>query len=116
MPRRASLSAKPSSRNGKPARPATQEEAERSPRIVKYMRLESYEDALDCIEFDTDAEQMRLEERFEDYLIKYMLEWETRQSATLSECSDQLVRAHSTYKLRSHANGDCARAKVRRCR
>ena len=93
----------PKWKEGKPERPATSEEAKRSPRIVKYMRLESYEDALDCIEFDTDAEQMRLEERFEDYLIKYMLEWETRQSATLLN-ADQLVRPFS-YKLRSHANG-----------
>ena len=47
---------------------------------------------------------MRLEERFEDYLIKYMLVWETRQSATLLNV-DELVRPFS-YKLRSYANGE----------
>ena len=94
----------PEWKNGKPERIATSEEAERSPRIVKYMRLESYEDALDCIEFDANTEQMRLEEKIEDYLIKYMLEWETRQSATLLN-ADKLTRPFS-YKLRSHANGE----------
>ena len=39
---------------------ATEEEAERSPRIVKYIRLESYEDALDSIEFEQTSEQMEL--------------------------------------------------------
>ena len=48
------------------------------------MRLESYEDALDCIEFDAEYRaDAASEERLEDYAIKYMLKWETRQSATL---------------------------------
>ena len=45
---------------GKPQRMATKEEAERSPRIVKYIRLESYEDALDGIGFDEDAGRLKL--------------------------------------------------------
>lgn len=36
----------PEWKDGKPVRPATPEEAERTPRLVKVLRLESYEDAL----------------------------------------------------------------------
>ena len=104
LPRIKKITFTPQWKEGKPERLATPEEAERSPRIVKYMRLESYEDALDCIEFDADTGQMRLEERFEDYLIKYMLEWETRQSATLLNVSE--LASPFSYKLRSHANGE----------
>ena len=103
LPRIKKVTFTPEWEDGKPKRHATPEEAERSPRIVKYMRLESYEDALDCIEFNADMEQMRLDERIEDYLIKYMLKWETRGSATLLN-ADKLTRPFS-YKLRSHANG-----------
>ena len=41
------------------ARPPPKE-AERSPRIVKYLRLESYEDALDSIDFDQPTDQLHL--------------------------------------------------------
>ena len=66
----------PEWKDGKPKRMATQEEAERSPRIVKYIRLECYEDALNNIEFDDASGQQAL--KFDDYLLKYMLKWETR--------------------------------------
>ena len=56
--------------------------------IFKYIRLESYEDTLDSIAFQDDADgQLRLEEQFDDYLIKYMLPWETKASATLLNVS-----------------------------
>ena len=103
LPRVKKVTYTPEWKDGKLTRYATPEEADRSPRIIKYMRLESYEDALDCIEFDADLGQMRLDERIEDYLIKYMLKWETRGSATLLN-ADKLTRPFS-YKLRSHANG-----------
>lgn len=103
LPRVKKVTYTPEWKEGKPERQATPEEIERSPRIVKYIRLESYEDALDCIEFDADTEQMRLEERIEDYLIKYMLEWETRDSDTLLNVRNLTRPFH--YKLRSHANG-----------
>ena len=96
----------PEWRDGKPHRAATPEEAERSPRIIKYHALESYEDALDSIEFEfdeTDA-QLRLVERFGDeYLLKYMLRWETKGSATLLNAGE-LTRPFS-YRLRVHSNG-----------
>ena len=42
----------PEWKDGKPKRMATAEEAEHSPRIVKVIRLESHEDALNNITFD----------------------------------------------------------------
>ena len=84
----------------KPKRMATPEEAERSPRIVKYMRLESYEDALNNIAFDETSNQMALE--FDDYLLKYMIKWETRASETLLNV-EKLSRPFC-YKM--HIRGD----------
>lgn len=46
--------------------------------IFKYLRLESYEDALNNIEFDKNAEQAGL--KFEDYQPTYMLDWESKDS------------------------------------
>ena len=86
---------------GRPAAPS-EDAIERSPRIVKYMRLESYEDALNNIEFAETGVQRAME--LEDYVIKYMLQWETRDSATLLNV-DQLSRPFD-YKLATHANGN----------
>ena len=83
LPRIKKVTFTPAWKDGKPQRTVTPEEAGRSPRLVKYVRLESYEDALDGIEFDDADGQLRLEERFDDYLLKYMLRWETKDSATL---------------------------------
>lgn len=46
LPRVKKVIYSPEWRDGRPRRPATAEEARRGPRIVKYLRLESYEDAL----------------------------------------------------------------------
>ncbi len=52
--------------------------------IVKYMRLESYEDTLNNLELKRETDQQSLldehEELREDYLLHYMLENETRES------------------------------------
>ena len=104
LPRIKKVTFSPEWKDGKPQRAVTPEEAERSPRLVKYVRLESYEDALDSIEFDDADGQLRLEERFDDYLLKYMLRWETKDSATLLNVS-KLTRPF-TYRLRVHVNGD----------
>ena len=92
---------------GKPEAPAAQA-VQRSPRIVKYMRLESYEDALNNVEF-TDASVQRAME-LEGYVIQYMLQWETRDSATLLNI-EQLSRPFD-YRLATHGNGGTARADV----
>src|SRR5579884_299000 len=101
LPRIKKVTFTPEWKDGKPKRMATPEEAERSPRIVKYIRLESYEDALNNIEFDEASGQRALE--FEDYLVKYMLQWETKRSGTLLNI-EKLARPFS-YKLHIHADG-----------
>ncbi len=70
--------------------------------LFKYVRLESYEDALNNIEFDDATGQHAL--GFDDYLLKYILRWETRQSETLLNV-EKLARPFS-YKLHVHANGE----------
>jgi adenine-specific DNA-methyltransferase len=101
LPRIKKVTFTPEWKDGKPKRMATQEEFERGPRIVKYIRLESYEDALNNIEFDDASGQQVI--KFEDYLLKYMLKWETKHSATLLNI-EKLARPFS-YKLLIHADG-----------
>jgi len=81
IPRIKKVAFSPEWKNGKPERMATADEADQSPRIIKYIRLESYEDTLSNIAFDDASGQGTLQ--FEDYLLKYMLKWETRKSETL---------------------------------
>jgi len=101
LPRIKKITFTPEWKDGKPKRMATQEEAERSPRFVKYMRLESYEDALNNLEFDDASCQKALE--FDDYILKYMLKWETRASETLLNV-EKLARPFC-YKLHVHVDG-----------
>ena len=101
LPRIKKVTYSPEWKDGKPKRMATQEEAERSPRIIKYLRLESYEDALNNINVDDSASQQAM--KFDDYLISYMLRAETRHSATLLNV-EQLARPFD-YKLFIRNNG-----------
>ena len=94
----------PEWKNGKPKRKATEEEVLRGPRIVKYIRLESYEDALDSIEFQQTANQMELADTADEYLLKYMLEWETKGSETLLNVAK--LTSPFSYRLRTHVNGE----------
>ena len=84
----------PEWKNGKPKRPATVEEAERSTRVVKYIRLESYEDALSNITFPDVPKTLY---DFDDYLLKYMLAWETKESETLLNV--ERLASPFSYKL-----------------
>jgi len=77
---------------GRPNRYATDAEAARSPRLIKLVRLESYEDVLNNLSVKrTEAQQSLLEATDssgegglrEDYLLRYMLEVETRGSVSL---------------------------------
>ena len=102
LPRIKKVTFTPEWKDGKPKRMATPEEAERSPRIVKYIRLESYEDALNNIAFDDASAQATL--KFEDYLLRYMLRWETRKSETLLNV-EKLDRPF-TYKLTLTKDGE----------
>ena len=78
IPRIKKITYTPAWKADRPERVANSTEAQYSPRIVKYMCLESYEDALSNIEFDSDA-QLELD-AFDDYLLKYMLKWETKRA------------------------------------
>lgn len=102
LPRIKKVMFSPEWKNGKPKRVATNEEVELGPRIVKYQSLESYEDTLNNIEFDAAAGQPGL--RFDDYLIRYMLRWETKRNATLLNV-ENLSRPFG-YKLRTHSDGE----------
>ena len=102
LPRMKKVTFTPDWKDGKPARTATRDEAERGPRIVKYHRLESYEDALNNIAFDDAAGQRALQ--FDDYVLKYLLKWETRASATLLNV-EKLNRPFD-YRLGVHAGAD----------
>ena len=101
LPRIKKVMFTPEWKEGRPVRMATREEAERGPRIVKYHRLESYEDALNNIAFDDAAGQQAL--RFHDYVLKYLLKWETRASATLLNV-EKLSRPFD-YRLGVHVDG-----------
>ena len=101
LPRVKKVMFSPDWKAGRPTAP-NKDAVERSPRIVKYIRLESFEDALNNIEFaDAGAQQAMA---LEDYVIKYMLQWETRDSATLLNV-EQLSRPFD-YKLATYANGN----------
>lgn len=48
--------------------------------FFKYQRLEQYEDTLDNIRFAKEKEELNLFNKFDDYLINYILDYETRDS------------------------------------
>ena len=92
LPRIKKVTFTPEWKDGKPERLATPEEAERSPRIVKVVRLESYEDALNNLETRrSDKQQLLLDAAEtqgtdglrEQYILRYMLNVETRGSQSL---------------------------------
>ena len=101
LPRIKKVAFSPQWKNGVAMRQALPEEAERGPRIIKYFRLESYEDSLSNIEFQEEEVGLF---GLEDYLLRYMLRWETKGSATLLNVA-ALDRPFE-YKLRLHGNGD----------
>jgi len=111
LPRIKKITFSPEWKDGKPKRMATSEEAERSPRIVKVIRMESYEDALNNIVFDEPSGQQALQ--FEDYLLKYMLRWETRKSETLLNV-EKLAKPFS-YQLRIHGDLSVAQTNGETC-
>lgn len=98
LPRIKKVTYSPEWRDGHPQRMATAEEAERSPRLIKVIRLESYEDALNNITFDELSGQQAIQ--FEDYLLQYMLRWETRNCEALLNV-EKLTRPFS-YQLSNY--------------
>ena len=104
LPRIKKVTFTPEWKDGKPKRIATAEEAERSPRIVKVIRLESYEDALNNLTFDEESGQRALELFKDEYLLSYMLRWETRHSETLLNV--EKLQSPFSYKLHLHRDGE----------
>ena len=97
----------PEWKDGKSKRLATLEEATRSPRIIKVLRLESYEDTLNNLEIKrTQNQQLLLDDTVaqgadslrEDYILRYMLEVEARGSQSLLNL--QAFSDPTSYKLK----------------
>ena len=96
VPRVKKVTFTPEWKDGKPERPATPVEAERSPRVVKVVRLESYEDTLNNVVLRRPQQvQLLLDENSdggtnaarEGYIIRYMLDVETAHSPSLLDLS-----------------------------
>lgn len=86
-------------KNGKPV------SRQGSSHAFKYLRLESYEDALDNIAFQApegDAAQSML--ALEDYVLSYMLDFETRGSETLLNVAK--LDVPFDYTLRRHGKDE----------
>jgi adenine-specific DNA-methyltransferase len=107
LPRIKKVTFTPEWKDGKPKRLATKEEAERGPRIVKVVRLESYEDALNNLENRrSGAQQLLLDAPEaqgadglkEQYILRYMLDVETRGSQSLLNV--QAFTDPTAYKLK----------------
>ncbi len=107
LPRIKKITFTPEWKDGKPKRLATPEETERSPRIVKVIRLESYEDTLNNLETHrTDSQQLLLDtpeakatdSLKEQYILHYMLDVETHGSQSLLNV--QAFTDPTAYKLK----------------
>jgi adenine-specific DNA-methyltransferase len=92
LPRLKKVTYTPEWKNGKPKRMPSSEEAERSPRIMKVVRLESYEDTLNNLELRRTETQQGLldfagaqgpDKLKEQYILRYLLDVETRGSQSL---------------------------------
>jgi adenine-specific DNA-methyltransferase len=72
---------------------------------LKYLKLESYEDTLDNIAFTHEREgQEALELYGDDYRLRYMLDFETRDSASLLNV--EKLTAPFRYELRLQNGGE----------
>lgn len=107
LPRIKKVAFSPGWKDGRPRRLATKDEAERGPQILRIVRLESYEDALNNLAPSRTAKQADLlalpvaqgaDGLKEQYMLRYMLDVETRGSQSLLN-----VRAFAdptAYKLK----------------
>lgn len=85
--------------DGKPVFPKDGK-SRRISHAFKYIRLESYEDALGNIAFEAPQGELK----FEDYVLRYMLDFETRKSATL--LSVDKLAAPFSYRLDIQEGGE----------
>lgn len=107
LPRIKKVAFTPEWKDGKPARPASHQEAERGPRLLKVVRLESYEDALNNLEMRRSGMQQRTlgepkvqgnDSLREQYVLRYMLDVEARGSQSLLNV--QAFADPTAYKLK----------------
>jgi len=107
LPRIKKVTFTPAWKSGKPARFAVPEEILRSPRILKVVRLESYEDTLNNLEPRSTPEQQLLlgapeaqgaDGLKEQYILCYMLDTEARGGQPLLNV--QVFNDPTAYKLR----------------
>lgn len=112
IPRLIKATFSPKWKDGKPERLATAEEAERSPDILKIIRLESYEDALNNLELRRTARQDGTlfsnqadgQNGFrERYMLQYMLDVESRGSQSLLNIAN--FAEPTGYKLKVKSPG-----------
>ena len=103
LPRLKKVAFSPEWKNGAAKREATADEAKRGPRIIKYFRMESYEDALNNIEFEQEDEGLF---GLDDYMLRYMLQWETKGSATFLNVAALQRPFDYTLKLNGNADGE----------
>ncbi len=101
LPRLKKVAFSPEWKKGVAIRSATPEEARRGPRIIKYFCLETYEDALGNIEFGEEEGDLF---DLQDYMLRYMLKWETRGCATLLNVT--ALERPFAYKLRLNGGGE----------
>ena len=92
LPRLKKVSFTPNWKDGKPEHLATVEETERGPRVLKVIRLESYEDTLNNLKVKRTTTQQTLlnlaepqghGKLREQYLLQYLLKVETQSSPSL---------------------------------
>ena len=95
LPRIKKVSYCPEWKNGRPRRSPGAIDVARAPRLIKYSRIESYEDSLNNISFEQSQLQHAIE--FDDYSLSYMLQWESRHSTALLDV--QLMNRPFNYAL-----------------
>ncbi len=110
----------PEWKDGKPKRLATKEEADRTPRLVKVLRLESYEDALHNTFSDSNIERLSGREKAyrqvvgdEEYRVRYLVRLPLEGSdsmlnlARLEHPFDYTIETLSDYGSKRANGGSC---------
>lgn len=72
--------------------------------VVKVIRLESYEDSLNNLTFEEEEGQKALAMFKDEYLLNYMLRWETRKSETMLDI--EKLQSPFSYRLRIFHDGE----------
>ena len=112
LPRVKKVTFTPEWKDGKPRRLATPDEAGRSPRVVKVVRLESYDDALNNLVTRRTEQQQRMLDDLEaqgadglkdEYILRYLLDVETRGSQSLLNI--EAFTDPTAYKLKAKRPG-----------